>query len=280
MWRMIGSDKALVEYLLGELPDKARDRLEERYFNDDALHEKLLAVEEELIDAYLRGELSAEQREHFESRFLCSEERREKVNFARALLGHIAETPAPAPAVQALWWESVSAFFQTRSPAVRLAFVAAGLAVVVVPAVIWNLGRRPSPTGQQVADLPRGVRQQPQQERAPVLSLVLVPVQRSGGRGNTLAIPPGAYEVRLELDLEGNYYDRYGVVLQTAEGKQIGQFDGLKPEPAAGGGKSVQVTVSSEALSRGDYLVKLRGVADDGTVEEAGGYSFQVVRSR
>ena len=44
------SDETLVQYLLGELPDLLRDELEDRFFSDDALHDQLLIVEDDLID--------------------------------------------------------------------------------------------------------------------------------------------------------------------------------------------------------------------------------------
>jgi hypothetical protein len=62
-----------------------RDRFEDKYFADDNLHEQLLAVECELIDAYVHGELSASERRHFEDRYLATPEGREKVAGARAL---------------------------------------------------------------------------------------------------------------------------------------------------------------------------------------------------
>jgi anti-sigma-K factor RskA len=81
------SEKALVRYHLGELSPEERDAVEDRYFADDAFHERVLAVEEELIDSYVRDELSAEQRKHFESWFLPVDDRRERLEFAKTLAG-------------------------------------------------------------------------------------------------------------------------------------------------------------------------------------------------
>src|SRR6516225_12149632 len=75
----------LIRYHLGELSPAERDKVEARYFADDAFHDQVLAAEEELIDSYVQGELSAEQKEHFEHRFLQVDDRREKVEVARAL---------------------------------------------------------------------------------------------------------------------------------------------------------------------------------------------------
>jgi len=77
-------DYALINYLLGELSETERDRIEDGYFADDGLHERLLALEDELTDCYVRGELSPKQRQHFEEWFLRSPERKERLKFTRA----------------------------------------------------------------------------------------------------------------------------------------------------------------------------------------------------
>lgn len=81
----IESDELLVRYHLGELSQEERDAVEDRLFADDEFHEQVLAAEEELIDSYLRDELTPGQREHFEKWFLPVDDRRERLEFARAL---------------------------------------------------------------------------------------------------------------------------------------------------------------------------------------------------
>jgi anti-sigma factor RsiW len=87
VWQKNSDDDALIKYLLGELSDQGRDQIEDKYFADDAFHERLLVLEEELTDSYVREELSPEQRQHFEKWFLRSPERVERLAFARALAG-------------------------------------------------------------------------------------------------------------------------------------------------------------------------------------------------
>ena len=51
-----GADEAvLTRFLLGELPDEERLRLEDACFEDEALFARLLRAEDDLIDAYARG---------------------------------------------------------------------------------------------------------------------------------------------------------------------------------------------------------------------------------
>jgi len=88
-----GRHPELVKYLLGELPEEERDRLESEYLANPQLHEQLLATEDELIYAYVRGQLSFDRRASFERLFLESEDRRSRLDFARALTRHIEGTP-------------------------------------------------------------------------------------------------------------------------------------------------------------------------------------------
>lgn len=71
-------------YLLGELPEDERLRLEEDYLADSELFARVLAVEEDLIDAYARGELSESARKQFEERYGRAADQ-QRIAFASAL---------------------------------------------------------------------------------------------------------------------------------------------------------------------------------------------------
>jgi hypothetical protein len=121
------------KYLLGELPEEVRERLEEAYFADDGLYERLLAVEDELIHAYARGELSQPDRERFESRFLTSGVQRQKVEFVKALLRSSSFQPAiktSSTRTERSLWQNLLAALRRQSLAMRLS-LAAGLILIV-----------------------------------------------------------------------------------------------------------------------------------------------------
>jgi len=79
------------QYLLGELNDAVRQRLEKQMLIDNALYIELLITEDGLIDQYVSGELTAYEQERFERHFLATFERREKLMFARVLQRYIAK---------------------------------------------------------------------------------------------------------------------------------------------------------------------------------------------
>ena len=78
-------ERLLTRYLLGELPDDERLRLEEEYLADPALFARLLAAEDDLIDAYARGTLTAEARARFEERYRRTGDQQQRIAFAGAL---------------------------------------------------------------------------------------------------------------------------------------------------------------------------------------------------
>lgn len=84
------------KYLLGNIQvEDERRKIEERLMLDDDYFEELLMQEDELIQDYVDDQLSTDERQKFEKHFLISEERRDKIRFARALRRYINERHPP-----------------------------------------------------------------------------------------------------------------------------------------------------------------------------------------
>jgi anti-sigma factor RsiW len=79
------NEELIARYLLGDLSEQELTAVEDRAFSDRSYLEEIQSVESDLIDEYVRGELSDSERQLFETRFLTSAERRNKIEFARAL---------------------------------------------------------------------------------------------------------------------------------------------------------------------------------------------------
>lgn len=80
------------KYLLGELAEEERERIEVSLLTSESFYETLTAledeVEDELIDQYTCGELSERERERFEQTFLTTPERAEKLKLVMGLNEH------------------------------------------------------------------------------------------------------------------------------------------------------------------------------------------------
>jgi hypothetical protein len=273
------TDEEFVRYLLGRLPDGERDRFEDRYFSDDALHEQLLAVEEELIDAYVAGRLSASDRSAFEGRFLVSPERMQKIEFARAL----AAMPRSAPKTP----KSFLSLLVPESFGIRICMAGAAAAIL---AALFFVSLRPVPAPPEIAKGGEHKSDQPVQmtpapkngkpetgpkehpDLAPVLAFSLMPGVRGEGDRNLVTMPAGVHRIRLQLGLEADRgFQQYAATIETAGGNRVwqgGQLAQTKNE--------VRVTVSSALFRAGEYAIRLVGIAPDGSTEDVAGYSFRV----
>src|SRR5262245_40240718 len=130
------ADDALLEnYLLGEVSEEQRTRIELEYLKRPEALERLAAVEHELIDAYVADELPADRRRRFEAVLLASAAVKRRVEFARQLSAYAAGQPErPSES----WWRQALAVFQFR-PAAQ--FAMAVLAVVCAAAAVWTFGQ-------------------------------------------------------------------------------------------------------------------------------------------
>jgi len=131
------SEKLMIRYLLGDLPEDEQIRIEERFFTDDEYFEQLLALEDDLIDDYVNGELTDREREQFEEYFLASPTRRQRVEFAKTFmragsLPALAEIAMPGEArpEPVPWWRTVMVFWRAQSLLRRFALAASVLLVL------------------------------------------------------------------------------------------------------------------------------------------------------
>ncbi len=133
-------DRVIVEYLLGNLSPEEQTEFEQRFMEDDELFERIVVIEEELIDDYAREVLSPRERDLFEKNFLTSPERRRKVEIARSLIDWACrsrgeEAPEAPPAVSRRWsswiWSRMSSD-RVRSSRPQFALMAATMCIVLV----------------------------------------------------------------------------------------------------------------------------------------------------
>lgn len=82
----------LTQYLLDELPEPERLRLEEEFFTNDEAFAELTALEDELAYDYANGTLSEPQRKQYELRFLHAPSGFKRIALARAVLEKVSES--------------------------------------------------------------------------------------------------------------------------------------------------------------------------------------------
>lgn len=163
-------ENSIRRYLLGELSEDEQTRVEDAAFADADLFSLIESVENDLIDEYARGELTADEKQNFEKMFFTSDERKKKIEFARALIQLEekksifvkTETRATKPEEKSFWQTLVSLTFKPQ-----IAFAAVILLILLGGALIFlktkksppeiagqaNVNRAPQTTNQTTDNL-------------------------------------------------------------------------------------------------------------------------------
>ena len=95
------------------------------------------------------------------------------------------------------------------------------------------------------------------------------------GSAPALTVPRGTQQVRLQLNLKDNSYQRYQVELRAIGGQEIFSRRNLKPQATKTGARFV-FSLPEAKFSTGDYMLTLKGVAQDGEVEDVSKSLFRV----
>lgn len=273
------------KYLLGDLGEAERTKVEERFFEQTEFSELLSEAEYDLIDEYVRDHLSRYDRERFEKCFLISERRRESLNVAKTLF-HLEALPSERkvrgtgstfPGQR--WLVPLKPHRLVRS----YAFATAVLLLLSIGA--WLFVEK-SRLRSEIAQLPAAINSsqphqaseenrqlepgisQVEQKAAPArrpnssrttLLTVLSPGYRDDRGPTELAIPRATRMVRLQLNLNaGDEYFRYDVELQRVNGELIRRWQRLTSRRDRAQ-RIVLVEVPAAWIKPGQYELALKG---------------------
>jgi hypothetical protein len=249
------ADQVLRRYLLGQLDPGTLEEVEGRLFSDDRVFwERLCLAEDELADDYAWGKLEGEDRIAFERHFLVSDERRAKVEFARALRGCLEGRQART---NPIWqWLRVP----VTAPGWAVA-VAAVLLLAVVPGVAWRIASLRAPQDVVGAWLTPGQ------------------VRDIGQQMPRVDIGAGCQMVRLPLEIGAGRFASYSATLFETTDRETEVWPARQLSSETVDGKlAVVLTLPCDLLRDADYAVRLQGVSPGRDPETLGRYSFRVRR--
>jgi hypothetical protein len=260
-------EKRMIQYLLGQMDPAEQARLEERYVADPELRQELEATERDLIDQYVRGELANPGQ--FEKYFLNSPRRRQKLEFARALMQSLANAPVSLES-------SHTSFFSLR----RRAWLPVAATLVLAVGVWQFIASRQAEQQIQQVPLPPAppeVNPRPPEPSPAARSATLVltsNLTRNTGETPTLVIGDNA-QVVLQLQIEPADYKSYRAEIRTAEGVETETLNQRTPQ-LLNSGPVIILELPAGRFNDGDYTIKLTANTADGQVEEVGSYYFRV----
>jgi len=258
IWKRNTDNDAVKQYLLGNLSESAREKLERRVLNETEVNEEVQASEDELIDQYLGGKLNAEERKQFETYFLLPQERQRKLRFGRTLRRYLDLLPG-AKANQDLNKSSL-VWLKRLEPRFALAgsLVLVSLAVL---ATLWLVNNRRVDNGQTLA-----ITLQPGSSRA------------NEGSIQRLQVPASYRSVEVQLEMASNEYPVYEVEL-LREHQSLNTYKSLHAQNKDGHLDLVLV-IPAELLEVGDYTFKVSGASNAGQIEYKDQYQLRVIPAR
>src|SRR5829696_7628965 len=127
------TDALLREFLLGKINDEERERIEDLYLTDSQTRERVLALEQDLIEDYLENSLTPEDKARFLLRYAQTDEQQRKLRITKSIKDWaIKEARAPEAAAA-----TVSAFRgRLRLRPVFVVPIAVMIVVAIVLAII------------------------------------------------------------------------------------------------------------------------------------------------
>ena len=260
----------------------------------------LETAEDELIDDYLLGSITPEEKCCFEEQFLITDERRQKLKFASALIEYAhrtsveddsaeqktAQKPPPRARTRVLLsWKHIA--FIAVAASVLLAVLAGRELTKLrqqnevaqetrseltrLQAALAADNRKPAqvvePSNGPVRNAEDAVNQIPLIEFTTATRTVVPPKFR---------IPAAAQFARIDWNISGPIAEKYREVLLSETGRQLWtqEFPSALLSPA----KRSTIVLPASILVPGNYHLRLDKGTTGGQFEEAADYVFRVVR--
>lgn len=261
----------LERYLLGLLPDDARDRIDERLLVDAQLFDAICVVENELAYDYALGLLTPDERHRFEERFLHRPAVQARVRTAAALINTIGAAEPVRPAYQ--WW-----FYAAAAASVLLVAwlardnVRLRQAAGPATAPTTQTASVPPPAAEVPSAAPSPTASRPADTAASIVAVVLQPgVVRSSGSPSRIRLRQGDI-VRVDLAQPPSSAQAPGYRASIRNADDVLTWEGTGI--VSKGGQVVAITVPAASLPPNDYEITLYAVRPGRSPEEIASYAF------
>ena len=270
------TDAVLREFLLGKVDDEEAARIESLFLTDSEARERVLVIEQELIEDYLEDSLTAEEREKFLLRYGQTAAQLQQLRITKAIKDWARRESARVEAVpvELSMWSRLRA--RLRLNPIFVVPIAVTVLIAIFCAAIWLNSRiKHAAIERELAQLntPASLREVPPQ----MFSMDLTPIAvRSveGGKEFKKSTDDQIVELRLPRTQKERYPNYQAEVRRVSGAESFtipnlpGENDGMSP---------IRLRLPARILSRGQYQVRLRGVSSDGTVSQLEEYQFTIV---
>src|ERR1043166_4819155 len=217
------TDASLREFLLAKVNEEERQRIESLFLTDPQLKERVLGVEQDLIEDYLEGALSADDTDRFVSRYAQTPDQRRKLRITKSIKDWAITASAQHTPAKISYWTRLRERFRSR-PAVVIPLVVTVLVVIVVAALWLSRRSEHSAIEQELAQLnaPSNVQELP-------VSLELSPVTLRGFESHTLNMRAQSGVVVLRLVwIQPEHYPSYKATINRVGDNEFLTVENLR----------------------------------------------------
>lgn len=269
------SDALLRQFLLGTTHDEERQRIEDLFLTDSDLRERVLGVEQDLIEDYLENSLTTADKERFLKLYAQTPEQQQKLRITKSIKDWAVS--------EAVRTETVSSPVSTSSkkrlwlrPTVAVP-IAVAIVIAIVFTIVWlnrrNEAQMHLAVEQELARLnsPESLREVPQQ----MISRELKPVAVRSVEP-AVQINPGADVRFVELRLPWIQRERYSTYQARLRLRDDTSYTVPNLQASGDGEYVIRLRLPAYILQRGNYRIELSGIAADGTTGITEEYGFVV----
>ena len=271
----IPTDAVLREFLLGKLDEEEDARIESLFLTDSEAREKVLVVEQELIEDYLEDSLPPEDRQKFLWRYGQTAEQLQQLRITKAIKDWaVRENASQAVPTELSTWQRLRARLRLRPVFVIPIAVTAMIAIVV--ACVWlNSRMKRAGIEQELAQLnsPASLREVPEQ----MFPFNLSPVAVRSTEPQIVIKRPAAATAIIELHLpwiQKERYPRYEAEIRRVGGEESFTIPNLQAEN--NGRYEIRLRFPARLISRGQYQIRLSGIDSSGAAGTSEEYVFSV----
>lgn len=270
------TDELLRQYLLGNVDDEERLRIERLFITDPVSRERLLAIEEDLIEDYLEDSLTKADRERFLSQFAQTPEQQQKLRITKSIKDWAVREGLVTQTGPATIWSRLRTRLSLK-PLVVIP-IAVTIVIAIVVAAVWLQGKREQrrhlAIEQELARLnsPASLREVPPDmvlfELSPVTLRSVEPQSELESRAGIELV-----ELRL-LWVQKEPYATYQAEVSRVGDDRSFMIRDLEAENDQG--YAIRIRLRVDMLGRGLYQIQLTGIAADGVQGQREDYSFTV----
>lgn|ERR1700741_2479485 len=269
------TDALLREFLLGKMDDEQSARIENLFLTDPAARERVLVIEQELIEDYLEDGLTPDDRERFVLRYGQTAAQQQQVRISKAIKDWaVRENTRAQPAVaEVSGWSRLRTKLRLK-PVFVIPITVAAVISIVFGAVLIRGRMQTAAIAQEVAQLntAASLREVPRDMVSLDLSPVLV---RSVDSQNELKKSAETRVVELRLPwIQKERYQTYQAEVRRVNGDESFTIPNLAAEND--GRYRVRLRLPARILNHGQYQVRLSGIDTTGTAGVTEEYAFTV----